>query len=98
MTDSLLYMIHMKKPLFLLISVNLKFLKTGGQHITFHANFQALALLNLLLNVDNFNLGHYKLNMKHALVEISGNASATGMTWRTCLPVFSRIDFVILYI
>ena len=64
MTDLLLYMIHMKKPLFIFISVHLKFLKTGGQHLTLHANFQALASLNLLLNVDNFNLEHYKL-MKH---------------------------------
>ena len=64
MTNSLLYVIHMKKLLFIFILVHLNFLKTGGQHVTLHANFQAFAPLNLLLNVDNFNLEHYKL-MKH---------------------------------
>ena len=33
---------------------------TSAQHITLHANFRVLAPLDLLLNVDYFNLEHYK--------------------------------------
>ena len=75
---------------FQFIPVQLKFLKTRDQHITLQANFQALAPLNLLLNVDNYNLEHYKLISTLGVLKYQATNSVTGMTRRTRPPVSVR--------